>query len=173
MGAARIRGTLAYFKCSTWGNILKRCTNTGKMTKNNKSYIKKNIQLKMSKDEYYNFCEKNKKIILDMYQKGLTPSIDRIDAYKNYEVANLQILALDKNRNQARTEENIRYAVKKAAEAKEKKVYVKTEELEVVFFSIKDFYKHFKFSDTHGLRIFKNKKLAKRHGLLILKKGIK
>jgi len=170
MGAARIRGTIEYFKCSTWGNLLKRCSNTGKLTKNNKSYAKKGIKLLMTKDEYYKFCDSQKQIILDFYMNGDTPSIDRIDPFGDYKIENLRILSFNVNRNLARTEKNIKFSTKQAGIAKNKKVFVKTSQMDACFLSIKYFNDFFKISETHSNRLFKNQKLANKKGFLQLYK---
>lgn len=84
---ARKRGTLEYFKCNTWNNIRKRVVN-GKPNPRNKSYIRKGIELRMSKEQFYNWCDTHKEKVLTMKK----PSIDRLDSNGHYELANIQIL---------------------------------------------------------------------------------
>jgi predicted nucleic acid-binding Zn-ribbon protein len=88
---ARKKGTLAYFKTNTWGNLKKRTVNMAPHPKN-ASYIRKGIELRMTKDEFYQWCDLNSQAIQDLYANGKTPSIDRINSNGHYEITNLQIL---------------------------------------------------------------------------------
>jgi hypothetical protein len=84
---ARKRGTLEYFKCNTWNNIKKRTVNYNPDPRN-KSYIKKGIELQMSKEEFYAWCDLNWEVIRTMKK----PSIDRIDSNLHYSLDNIQVL---------------------------------------------------------------------------------
>lgn len=84
---ARKRGTLAYFKCNTWNNIRKRVIN-GKPDIRNQSYIRKGIMLKMTKEEFYSWCDS----VWEIASKLRKPSIDRIDNEGHYELNNIQVI---------------------------------------------------------------------------------
>lgn len=93
---ARIKGTLSYFKKRTWDAINRRTVNGSHPfyeDVNHLFYIKKGIKLEMSKGDFYSFCDKNKERILGYYQKGITPSINRIDSDGHYRVDNLEIIS--------------------------------------------------------------------------------
>lgn len=100
---AKKKGTMEYFKCTTWGNINKRTINGAwPQVEKNKSYFKKGIELRFSKDEYYSWCEQNRKIILMLYKKNLDPSIGRIDHESHYSLDNIKIQSLKANKKEAR-----------------------------------------------------------------------
>lgn len=94
---ARTWGTIEYFKCNTWGHMKNRCINTGKYDKRNKSYFDKKIKLLISKEEFYSWCEVNKDLILSIYARGESPSVDRIDNLGHYTLNNMQILSFSDN----------------------------------------------------------------------------
>jgi hypothetical protein len=119
---ARTNGTLEYFKCNTWNNIKRRVIN-GNITPNNKAYADKGIMLKMTKEEFYEFCDNNKDTIMDFYSKQITPSLDRIDPYSHYQIGNLQIISFDDNRRESNIR-NREKVVLAATIAKHKKVIV-------------------------------------------------
>lgn len=138
MGKARINGTLEYFKTNTWNNMKKRCINTGKMSIKNKSYLEKGILLKMTKDEFYNFCDENKNIIMDFYKNKITPSIDRIDHFGHYELSNIRVISFIENRKESSTR-SLKKRVDSATEAKKKKIkLILPDDTEENFNSIKE-----------------------------------
>ena len=96
-----VRGTLSHFKKYRWKDLNKRTLNGLQakrlQKKNNSSYLKKGILLCITKEEFYNFCDRNQQLILDLYANGETPSIDRIDSTKHYSLDNIQILSLKEN----------------------------------------------------------------------------
>lgn len=94
---ARTRGTLEFFKTQTWGNLNKRTVNGSKFNEKHKSYRRKNIQLLITKQQFYDWCDSQKQIIIDLYKKGDTPSVDRIDNNGHYEISNMQILPHKEN----------------------------------------------------------------------------
>lgn len=94
---ARKHGTLAYFKTNTWGNIQQRTINGARPHINNKCYLKKGIELRMSKDEFYKFCDDNEAIIMFLYESKQCPSVDRINNLGHYEASNLQIISHSNN----------------------------------------------------------------------------
>lgn len=96
---ARRRGTIEYFKCTTWNNIRKRVIN-GKPTPNNRSYIAKGIELRVSKEEFYSWCDTQRDLILSMRM----PSIDRVDNMGHYELGNIQILEHSDNAKKQHTD---------------------------------------------------------------------
>lgn len=95
---ARVNGTIEYFKCNTWNNIRKRVIN-GKPDSRNASYIRRGVELRITKEEFYKWCDSNSALILEIYAQAKTPSIDRIDPTGHYELSNIQILEFGENRN--------------------------------------------------------------------------
>lgn len=97
---ALTKGTLAYFKSVTWQNLQTRTINGKRPAKNGDAarYVKRGIKLKFSKEEFYNWCETQKTIILELYSQNKTPSLDRIDSNGHYEFNNIRIIDLDINR---------------------------------------------------------------------------
>jgi hypothetical protein len=95
--AARRRGTLAYFKSNTWGNLQQRTVNGSSPNPHNKSYLDKNIKLEMTKNDFYCWCDGQVDNIMLLYRQNKTPSIDRIDNNGNYSLDNIQILGLQDN----------------------------------------------------------------------------
>jgi hypothetical protein len=96
---AKVRGTLEYFKCQTWGNIKRRTVNSKEFINFDrfKTYKNKGIELRMSKQEFYAWVDFVWPQIEALYQLGLTPSIDRIDNDGHYQLDNIQILELREN----------------------------------------------------------------------------
>ncbi len=95
MSKARTRGTLEHFRSTRWTEINRR-------VKRQNSYSRKGIEVRMSKNDFFEFCEKNKKIILHYYKVGETPSLDRIDNNGHYEIKNLQIISWSENSSKER-----------------------------------------------------------------------
>lgn len=172
MGQARIRGTLAYFKCTTWGNLVRRCVNTGKrISPSSEGYRRKGIELRMTKEEWYAFCDSEEANIRELYDSGQTPSIDRIDPSKHYQLDNVRIITFTENRRLSQTPENTANRTRKATKAKEKKVFVKTKEFEATFLSIKDFMIFFNLSVKTAHNLVNQKSAAgKLTNFLIVKK---
>lgn len=97
---SRTKGTLAFFKRQSWQDINRRTVNgqfADMSNYRNKCYLENDVRVEMSKDEFYDFCETNKRKILKLYKEGHTPSIDRIDPTKNYEIGNIQVMSLSEN----------------------------------------------------------------------------
>lgn len=122
MGAARTRGTLAYFKSNTWSNLQKRTVNGSTPHMSNVSYLRKGTELRMSKEEFYEFCNANQKTILGLYAEDETPSLDRIDDDGHYELSNLRVISFAQNREQSASKpENLLSRVAAATLAKLKR----------------------------------------------------
>lgn len=101
---ARKHGNLSYFKSNCWGNIQQRTVNGTRPHPRNISYFKKGIELRMSKDEFYKFCDDNAAIIMSLYETKQCPTIDRIDNLGHYELGNLQILTKSENNKKVATD---------------------------------------------------------------------
>lgn len=93
---SRLKGTLAYFKRTRWKHLNTRCKN-GAYPDKTRSHYKKGILLKMTKLQFYKFCDENHQKIINLYIEGKTPSLDRIDSSKHYSLNNIQILELNEN----------------------------------------------------------------------------
>lgn len=61
------------------------------------SYIKKNILIDMTKDEFFDWCSANESKILEMMVNNERPSIDRICEDCTYSIDNIQIIPLIDN----------------------------------------------------------------------------
>jgi hypothetical protein len=61
-------------------------------------YLKKNILLEMTKDEFYNWCDTQEEKIMEFYAKGLTPSVQRKDEKRGYSLDNIEVLDNNTNR---------------------------------------------------------------------------
>lgn len=66
--------------------------------KRNRTYFNKGIEIKMTKDQYYDWCDKQSNTIMGLYKENKTPSIDRINSDGHYELTNIQILEWTLNR---------------------------------------------------------------------------
>lgn len=98
-------GTLQYFKAKTWAR-LNECTVNGARPrwghKAVETYLRRGKRLEMSKGEFYNFCDKNKDIIIGLYREGKKPSLDRVDGYGHYGIDNIRIISLKDNLSRSR-----------------------------------------------------------------------
>ena len=96
---SQTHGTMAYFKLNRWSGIKSR-TNPSDKKYGISAYAKRGIKLKMTKDEFYMFCDLNEKKIMQMWQKkalGDAPSINRIDSMKHYSLDNIEIITQRQN----------------------------------------------------------------------------
>lgn len=94
------RGTLEYFTTRSWAGIMKRTINGKYPDWKNRChtrYLEKGIMVLMTRKEFYKWCNKKEKIIIDLYEKGLTPSIDRINPDDHYSFDNIQIISWEEN----------------------------------------------------------------------------
>lgn len=94
------RGTLSYFQCFTWNKLNQRTVNGAYPQWHHRGclgYLKRGIELRMSKDEFYAWCRSQECTILELYNSGNTPSIDRIDPEGHYSLDNIRILDFREN----------------------------------------------------------------------------
>lgn len=97
---ALTRGTLPYFKNTTWHNLNLRTVNGKRPNWKDRSsrfYLSKGILLCFSKNEFYRWCDDQKEKILAIYAAGETPSIDRINREEHYCFSNMQIIPKKEN----------------------------------------------------------------------------
>lgn len=99
---ARVRGTIEYFKSNTWGNLQKRTINGTSPHPKNISYLRKGVELRLTKNEFYTWCDSQSATILAMYAANIKPSINRIDPDGHYELSNIEILSDFVNKQQVR-----------------------------------------------------------------------
>ena len=156
---ARTRGTMEYFKCSTWGNIQRRCVNTGKkIAERNKSYIRKNIKLLITKEDFYTWCDLNKEIIMDFYKNKETPSIDRIDNDGNYELKNIRVISKSEN-TKLMLQDSLVDVIRRLSESKFKPIFlIHPNGKEEKFKSIKAACKAYNLGHSHIGSVIKGKR---------------
>lgn len=61
------------------------------------SYHKKGTEIHITKEEWYDFWEDNRELVLNILKLGLTPSVDRINSLKHYTLDNIRIISREKN----------------------------------------------------------------------------
>jgi len=93
------RTKIGNFIHSSWTNINIRCGKYKESQTPNKCQSYKDIKIKMTRDEYKNYCVENKDNILSLEK----PSIDRIDSSKDYSLDNIQIIELKDNISKKKT----------------------------------------------------------------------
>lgn len=101
---SRKSGTFEAFRVQAWGNINKRTINGSNPQETNKSYLVKGIELRMNKEQFYKFCDKNREIIEKMLKCKIykeKPTIGRIDHNLHYSVDNIQIQSFSDNAKEA------------------------------------------------------------------------
>jgi tRNA(Ile2) C34 agmatinyltransferase TiaS len=91
-----------------WNNLNQRTINgkTPRLSRNTESYLKKGIELRITRDELNQFVKDNWDTIQTLRSEGKTPSIDRIGPSIHYELGNIQFISLTDNcvkANKART----------------------------------------------------------------------
>lgn len=95
------RGTLSHFKKYRWKDLNKRTINGSQSVrlakKNNSSYRNKQVELQLTKDEFYSFCDDNQQVIKSIYESGEVPSIGRVDSNGHYSLDNMRIIPLSQN----------------------------------------------------------------------------
>lgn len=98
---SKIMGTLSRFKTVSWSKLNNRTINGSNpywhIQQTANSYLSKGTMLVISKQEFRDWCDKNEKLIMDIYRSGKKPSVDRIDSSKHYSLDNIQILELMEN----------------------------------------------------------------------------
>ena len=98
-----------YYTEQSWRTLNQRCVN-GKFANspsikaNNQhiSYHKKGIELHLTKDELKQFWTNNVELVKSILTSGGTPTLDRIDDTKHYEIGNIQVLDRMENIHKSR-----------------------------------------------------------------------
>lgn len=105
MKLCETKGTIEYFIKYRWKDINKRTINGSQShrikRKNNASYLKRGIEVRMTKTEFRAFCIQNQDVITGLYAESKIPSIDRIDPSGHYEISNIRILDVSLNRGKS------------------------------------------------------------------------
>jgi len=104
MVPSKTRGTMPYFKLTTWRNINKRTVNGKYPHLKNPScvrYINLGVEIRMTKDDFYAWCDTQSELIMGIYEQNETPSIDRLGGL-HYEFGNIRILSKTDNDRFAR-----------------------------------------------------------------------
>lgn len=98
-----------YFASQTWKTLNQRAVN-GKYSSSESirnspqmvSYHSKGIELRLTKDELYQFWKSNEDKVKMILSAGETPTIDRIDDNGHYAIDNIQILTRKENIHKSR-----------------------------------------------------------------------
>lgn len=88
---------ISYVKKRTWEGLNRRTIN-GKYpnwSRGNKSYLEGGVELQMSKQEFYSWCDTQASVILHIYRTGGRVSLDRTG--KHYSIQTIQFLDLHEN----------------------------------------------------------------------------
>ena len=93
---SRTNGTIEHFKTARWCDLKRRCVNTPGKSKV-PHYLIKRIECRITKEEFYRWCEKQKEHILNLFKVGEKPTIDRINPDGHYELSNMRIISLTEN----------------------------------------------------------------------------
>lgn len=100
----RIQEPLKIYPLTSWASVNQRCVNTdyshAPSIQNNfqhQSYFRKDINLLITKKEWFEFWNQNEAIVLDIVSKGGIPSVDRIDSKLDYTLSNIRIISREKN----------------------------------------------------------------------------
>lgn len=93
---SRTPGTIEHFKTARWNDLKKRVTLNGKPSKL-KWYSGKNLPLKMTKKQFYNWCSKQWPNIQRIQNDGEIASIDRINPKLGYSIRNIRVLSRREN----------------------------------------------------------------------------
>jgi len=95
-----VTGTMADFKSTRWNAMNVRAIN-GRYYRSSRApgdaYAKNGVRLEMTRGDFCSWCEENKEIIMEMFAKGETPSIDRISPLGNYELSNIRVVTSSEN----------------------------------------------------------------------------
>ena len=116
------------------------------------SYLKKNIRLEMSKEEFFNFFAAQEFTILEMMNNYLRPSIDRIDNEKGYSADNIQIIPLIDNIVKDRESANPKNMSVLTCQLKNRLQYLKGQNYDVIYSLVVDYYfkllKNYRFATS-------------------------
>lgn len=87
--------SVEYFLKTAWDNLNRR-------VRTRKSYIKKNIQVCMTRSDFLDWGFKHTNTIEKLWAAGKRPSINRIDHNGNYSLMNIEIQDFKENTDEAR-----------------------------------------------------------------------
>lgn len=100
----RINDPMAIYPHTSYTSVQQRTTNSAyssaasvQHNHQHQSYLKKNIKLLITKEEWVNFWNENKEIVMNIISLGGIPSVDRIDKMKDYQLDNIRIISQERN----------------------------------------------------------------------------
>jgi hypothetical protein len=85
------------FKRKRWDSILNRVVNGRNDGRNGRSYFENGIKIEISRDEFNEWCDENKDIIVRIFKNGDLPSVDRIDSDLGYTKNNMRVITFVEN----------------------------------------------------------------------------
>lgn len=100
----RIEDPMVIYPYTSYTSVQQRTTNSAyssaasiQHNHQHQSYLKKNIKLLITKEEWINFWNENKEIVMNIISIGGIPSVDRIDKMKDYQLDNIRIISQERN----------------------------------------------------------------------------
>lgn len=100
------KGTFGHFKLRRWGDLNKRTVNGSSKSKYafRYNYRKNKTELRITRNEFFEWCDRNRDVYESIKRSGETPSIDRIDSTGHYELSNMRLISLRENSRRGRVE---------------------------------------------------------------------
>lgn len=116
-GKSGVKGTFEYFKLRRWGMLNRRTVNGScpDQSPKAKAYLAKGIMLKVSREEFFRWCDTQQALVEALVAQGETPSIDRINPEGHYELSNMRIISKRENSDLGRRNRWDAYKKSKAA----------------------------------------------------------
>lgn len=100
----RIEDPMSIYPYTSYTSVQQRTTNSAyssatSVQHNHQhiSYLKKNIKLLITKEEWVSFWMKNEEIVMSIIKLGGIPSIDRVDKLGDYTLDNIRIISQERN----------------------------------------------------------------------------
>lgn len=90
---------LKKFITTSWLNINRHTVNGAHPVRDRRSrcYFERGTEIRMTRDEFAEWCRLNWSTVVEYRNAGIKPSIDRIDNEGHYEIANIRIISLAEN----------------------------------------------------------------------------
>lgn len=100
----RLEDPMAIYPYTSYTSVQQRTTNSAYSSAasvqhnyQHLSYLKKDIKLLITKEEWIAFWKSNEEIVMNIISLGGIPSVDRIDKMKDYQLDNIRIISQERN----------------------------------------------------------------------------